>query len=300
VLDRISWNLTRKAERFREADVIVLSLGKSGRTWLRVMLHQALAGEFGLRFDPIALDPGTTAAPRIAYSHELATHLRQANLANQLIGKSILPRSVSDAKRIVVLARDPRDVVISSFFHKTYRSGKADCSLEEFLRHPRWGIEGLVTVLNRWRARFADHPRCHWLAYEGLQRDAAGELSRLFAAIGVPVGLDAIAAAVESARFDRMRAAEAAGDHADMRLRPGDPARPESFKVRRGRVGGYRDDLDPASIAYADAAIARLDPFYGYGPTGAGRAHGAAESAARDDRGREAGSATAGVSPRSS
>jgi hypothetical protein len=65
-----------------------------------------------------------------------------------------------------------------------------------------------------------------------------------------------------------MKAAEAAGTFEDQRLRPGDPSRPDSFKVRRGRVGGYREDLGPESIAYVDAAVARLDPFYGYGPTG--------------------------------
>lgn len=58
----------------------MLSLGKSGRSWLRVMLHRALALEFGIRFDPIRLEPGATAAPRIAHTHELATHLRDASL----------------------------------------------------------------------------------------------------------------------------------------------------------------------------------------------------------------------------
>jgi len=277
VLDRIPWNLTRKLERFRAADVIVLSLGKSGRTWLRVMLHQAIAHAYGVPFDPIRLEPGASGAPRIAYSHELATHLRQASLPSQLIGKSILPRSVTDGRRLIVLARDPRDVVVSSWYHKTERSQKTELPLADFVRHPRWGIEGLVTVLNRWRVRFRDHPRCHWLAYEGLQRDAAGELARLFAFHGLAVGEGAIRSAVDAARFDRMKAAEAAGTHADMRLRPGDPARPDSFKVRRGRVGGYRDEFDAESLVLADAAVARLDPFFGYGPTPAGAPRATAE-----------------------
>jgi hypothetical protein len=267
LLAHIPWNLTRKRDRFREADVVVLSLGKSGRTWLRVMLHQALSLELEIPFDPIRLEPGTSGAPRIAYSHELATHLRDASLAHQLVGKSILPRSISDRKRIVLLARDPRDVVISSYFHKKERSRKTDCSLEAFLRHPRWGIEGLVEILNLWRRRFATHPRCHWLSYEGLQVDPQGELLRLTGAIGAPVRPEVARAAVEAARFDKMKAAEAAGTFENMRLRPGDPSRPDSFKVRRGRVGGYREDLGPESIAYVDAAVARLDPFYGYGPT---------------------------------
>lgn len=268
-LAHIPWNLTRRRDRFREADVVVLSLGKSGRTWLRVMLNRALALEFGIPFQPIQLEPGASGVPRILYSHELATHLRDASLRDQLVGRSIMPRSISDRKRIVLLARDPRDVVISSYFHKKERSKKTDGSLEEFLRHPRWGIEGLVLILNQWRRRFAHHPHCHWLSYEGLQRDPQAELLRLAAAIGAPVRPETALAAVEAARFDKMKAAEAAGAFKDQRLRPGDPNRPESFKVRRGRVGGYREDLSPESIAYVDAAVARLDPFYGYGPTAA-------------------------------
>ncbi|MCE9661006.1 MAG: sulfotransferase domain-containing protein [Burkholderiales bacterium] len=268
LLSYVPWNLTSRLAPFREADAIVLSLGKSGRTWLRVMLHHALALEYGIPFDPIGIEPGESGAPRIVYTHELATHLRDATLRNQLLGKSILPRWLTDRKRLVVLARDPRDVVISSYFHKTERSRKTDCSLEEFLHHPRWGIEGLVMVLNRWRVRFAALPHCHWLSYEGLHRDPQGELLRLLASIGAASTPGVVAAAVEAARFDRMKAAEAAGESSDTRLRPGDATRPDSFKVRRGRVGGYRDDLGPEAIAYVDAAVARLDPFFGYGPTG--------------------------------
>jgi hypothetical protein len=267
VLSHVSWNLSRRLALFREADAIVLSLGKSGRTWLRVMLHHALALEYGIPFDPIRLEPGKSGAPLVVYTHELATHLRDATLKNQLLGKSILPRSLTDRKRLVVLARDPRDVIVSSYFHKTERSRKTDCSLEEFLHHPRWGIEGLVTVLNRWRTRFASLPHCHWLSYEGLHRDPQGELQRLLESIGAAPSPAVVAEAVAAARFDRMKAAEAAGEYSDTRLSPGDPARPDSFKVRRGRVGGYRDDLGPEAIAYVDAAVARLDPFYGYGPT---------------------------------
>lgn len=267
MLARIPWNLTRKLRPYQEADVIVISLGKSGRTWLRVMLHRALALEYGLPFDPIRLEPGDSPAPLIAYTHELATHLRDHSLGKQLLGRAILPRSVTDSKQLVLLIRDPRDVVVSSYFHKRERSRKTDCSLEEFIHHPRWGIEGLVAILNRWRVRFAGHPRCHWVSYEALRRAPEAELARLFAALPVPVGKESIARSVEAARFDRMRAAEAAGEFSDPRLRPGDVDRPESFKVRRGKVGGYRDDFAPESIAFLDAAVARLDPFYGYGPT---------------------------------
>jgi hypothetical protein len=44
--------------------------------------------------------------------------------------------------------------------------------------------------------------------------------------------------------------------------RPGDP---ESFKTRRGKIGGYVDYLSAEDIAWLNRRIdAELDPFYGY------------------------------------
>jgi hypothetical protein len=39
----------------------------------------------------------------------------------------------------------------------------------------------------------------------------------------------------------------------------------DGYKARRGRVGGYRDELPPATAAALDAMIDRdLDPVFGY------------------------------------
>jgi hypothetical protein len=270
MLNHVRWNLTRKLDPFREADVLVISLGKSGRTWLRVMLHKYLSLRFDVPFDEIRLDSSAHAFPAIAYTHELAAHFRDDRWTRRLVGKSILPRSVTDSRQIVILSRDPRDVVVSSHFHKTQRSMKTDCSLEEFIHHPRWGIAGLVYIMNRWRRRFADHPNCHWLSYEALRADPRAEMERLLASLGIPVESEALEAAIEFARFDRMQAAEARGEFADKRLRPGQSDQPDSFKVRRGKVGGYRDYFDAAAIEFLDVEVAKLDPFYGYAGDGFG------------------------------
>ena len=44
-----------------------------------------------------------------------------------------------------------------------------------------------------------------------------------------------------------------------------DPTDPETFKVRKGKVGGYVDYLDAKEIEYLDNKIeADLDPIFGY------------------------------------
>jgi hypothetical protein len=65
----------------------------------------------------------------------------------------------------------------------------------------------------------------------------------------------------EGARFDRMRAREASGELAKRygrALTPGDPTDADSFKVRRGVIGGYRDELSAEDVTFCDDWLARL------------------------------------------
>jgi hypothetical protein len=48
-------------------------------------------------------------------------------------------------------------------------------------------------------------------------------------------------------------------------LSPGNVDDPESYKTRRGVVGGFKDYLNAGDILYVERAIARLDRRYGYG-----------------------------------
>jgi alcohol sulfotransferase len=51
-----------------------------------------------------------------------------------------------------------------------------------------------------------------------------------------------------------------------LRLRPGDRANPQSYKVRRAKVGGWRDYFDDPEVAAIDALLAaRPQPPFGYG-----------------------------------
>jgi len=71
------------------------------------------------------------------------------------------------------------------------------------------------------------------------------------------IGLDQAAPepvreAVAFASFEQMQHLEATGRFDSPVLKPQDPEEPESFKVRRGKVGGYLDYLSDADIAYLE------------------------------------------------
>ena len=48
-------------------------------------------------------------------------------------------------------------------------------------------------------------------------------------------------------------------------MKPGDKDNPQSFKVRKAKVGGYRDYFTDEQCAQLDVMVAELDPIFGYG-----------------------------------
>jgi hypothetical protein len=68
---------------------------------------------------------------------------------------------------------------------------------------------------------------------------------------------------VNYAAFDNMKKREAQAATDSDRLRAGDTANADSFKARRGKVGGYRDYFSAAEIAVIDEHIGETlrEPF---------------------------------------
>lgn len=265
----VTWNLSRRRWRYARPDVLVLSVGKSGRTWLRVLINKYLALRFGVPFSLDDLHRAHPRIPSIGFEHEHWSHHALANWHERLRGKFLVPPAMLARKRVIVVFRDPRDVVVSLYHQNQKRSRqRLDCTLEAFIRLPGRGVEGIVAVMNAWRARLADHPHCLWIGYEALRADTTAELRRIAAFLGAPPQDGAqISGAVDFAAFDNMRALEAKGGFDRGMLKPGNAGDPGSFKVRAGKVGGYRDQFSPEDLAYLDQAVGRLDPFFGYAPS---------------------------------
>jgi hypothetical protein len=265
-----SFKLARTLPRYRNADVLVLSIGKSGRTWLRVLLNKYLSLRYGLEFSINDMSKHDGALPSVIYAHELWMHHSEAKLWQYLSGKHIIPDGMLFSKKAVLLARDPRDVVVSLFFQVTKRrKGKKnamDCEIGEFIKHKKYGVNNMVKVLNRWRKRLREHHEFILLRYEDMHRDTLGELKRVLGFIGMPdVDLDMAREAVDFASFKNMKRMETGGEFDNYALSPADPSDPESYKVREGVVGGYVNHLTREQAGMIEAEMRNLDAFFGYG-----------------------------------
>lgn len=246
----------------READVLLISYPKCGRTWLRMLLSRVLQSHCGIDdVDYMATDVLGGAVgdvPHIRFSHDDNPHWKTpARLATS--------KRRYRHKKVILLVRDPRDVVVSMYFERTRRERAYTGSLHDFLHEPKGSLDTILAYYNVW-ARARTTPADFFLVrYEDLKRDSAGTLGRLLSFVGVSATDEHIAEAVSFASFQNMRKMESNELLESGRLRPRDPDDVESFKTRRGKVGGYVDYLEPEQIAWMEARIRdTLDPYYGY------------------------------------
>lgn len=251
----------RRAER--RADVLLISYPKCGRTWLTMLLARALARHAGVeQVDYLANDlvgGAVNGLPHVRISHDDDPHWKSAAGLQRSKGRY-------RDKKVILLVRDPRDVVVSMYFERSRRERAYAGTLSEFLRERRGSLATILAYYNVW-ARERARPRAFLLVrYEDLKADSAGTLRRILAFLGLERVDEAhVADAVQFASFENMRAMESGDVLKSGRLRARDPADGESFKTRKGKVGGYVDYLGASEIEWMEAEIrSSLDPSYGY------------------------------------
>ncbi len=268
----VTWNLTNKAKQMGKSDVLVLSISKSGRTWLRVMINKYISLLCDIPFSLDDLSGSNKGVPSIFYTHGKWTHYEEATLRQKILGRYIVPARILSSKKVIMLFRDPRDVIVSLYFEVTKRSRKAtekerrgDVKLMDFVEGPRSRMTRMVSVLNEWRRALESHLDCLWISYEDLRADTKGEFFQVLEHIGFDtINEDFAVNAIEFAEFENMKKMETEGRFKKKILRPGDPSDPDSFKVRKGVVGGYVNYFNEDTLPLLDKSIEDLDPFYGY------------------------------------
>jgi hypothetical protein len=272
-LPNSSWtrrNFSSRARELSRGDAIILSIPKSGRTWLRAFLCAYFCRRFGLDF---TLRPGRydlPGFPRIVFSHDLFEHRTKGDRWDRIRGKYLVPRRELNRAKIILLARDPRDCFVSLYLQLTRRDPNAPLklrqkSVSQMLRDEKFGMRAIISTMNDWLNEFSERENFTLVRYEALRASPAEHFRDLLAVLGEPSpNPNIFQEALEFSRFDNMQKLEAAGAFDSNILHPGDVRDPESFKVRRGKVGGYREYLSAEDQQISANALAELDPRFGY------------------------------------
>jgi hypothetical protein len=258
-------------QRLTRADYAVVSFGKSGRTWVRVMMSRLYQLVYELRYEEL-LEFGNyhrrdRRIPRVLFTHD--NYLRDYTLD----GSS---KRAYLGKRVVLLARHPADVTMSQYFQWKHRMRPHKVELNQyprvssgldpyrFMMGPS-GLPKVVAFLNEWAEALPTLEKSLVLRYEDLRTDTPRELRRLAQFLDLSPGDEIVQATVEYAAFENMKQREAEASSDSDRLRAKDVSNPDSFKTRRGKVGGWSDYFDDEQCETIDRVVeATLHPSYGY------------------------------------
>ena len=200
----------------QKADAVVVSFGKSGRTWLRVMVSRLYQQVYDLPEDTLIgfdnFHNMESRVPRLFFTHD--------NYIGDYTGHTDSKVDFYD-KKVLLMVRDPRDVAVSQFFQWKFRmpaEKKAlndylpdgdDSSIYDFVMHDGGGLPKVIDFMNIW-ARERDNLRAlSVIRYEDMRADPATALERAVTHTGTPGSPDHIEAARDYAAYENMKKREA-------------------------------------------------------------------------------------------
>jgi len=245
-----------------------ISHPKSGRTWLRALVGRVLCGRTGFPESELLNTRRLTAAaglPVLKWHHGGASLKNPCPRHDELV----FDRRFA-GKGIIFMIRDPRDTLVSSYFQALKRSdtfgGDASAvgQVSEFVRSSERGILKWIAFHNMWHENISQLRSFHLVRYESLHAEPVATLRGVLEAMGLRDVTDAeLESAIEFARFDNLKRLEASGRVGASALKPKDASDPDSFKVRKGQVGGYRETLSEEDIAFIEQALRNMPcPLY--------------------------------------
>ncbi len=182
-----------------------------------------------------------------------------------------LPRSIQRLlihrlreRNVILLVRDPRDIIVSYYFQKTKREQAVDWPLEEFIRDLRYGINQCIAFYNAVYARRHMYRNFLILRYEDIKTQPHHEAQRILQFLNFHIDTKSLQKALDETHFQKMKEKERRGVFQDEKLTTTDPHDQEAYKVRRGKIGGYAEYLNKNDINYVNKQLEQLHPAFGY------------------------------------
>jgi len=263
------------------AGFLIIAHPKSGNTWLKVMISRLYQMRYNLPESKlINTDEFSRKYPEIprlaatngCYSYE------------QEVGKLLAVGAADNELRhkpVMFLARNPIDIAVSWYHQFTKRQSRAkqeliNHSIEHpvdrntvdmwnFVRHSDIGLPFLIEYQNTWARNIAALEHGMLVKYEELRSEPVATLHKITQLMGESFSEDEVRAAVEWGSFDNLQKLETSGTFSQGGMKLVNANDPRTFKVRRGKVGGYREDFEAEQVAELEALVrASILPELGY------------------------------------
>jgi hypothetical protein len=250
-----------RSYRPRPSDVIISPYGKCGTTWLQQIFHTLRTGG-DMDFDDISrVVPWIETAAILGLDLDAPQRGEPRGFKSHM-GYDRIPKGA----RYLVSVRDPKDALVSMYrFMEGWMFEPGAISMADFAED--W-IGRVATGRDIWRHLLSwwaqrDNPDVLLLSYEQMNADPEAAIRRIAAFCGIELDAELLALTLERSslafmlqhkdRFDDLMMRTASETRCNL------PPGGDSAKVRKGGVGGHRQELSPAIVAALDqqwAAVA--------------------------------------------
>jgi Sulfotransferase domain len=241
-------NRARLAANATIATSFLTSYPKSGRTWLRFILSNYFNAAADLK---VGVDLHSTFSIVPNFDCDPVRGIpafHRANFRSRipliLVTHHAYRRSIFLNRPIIFMVRDPRDVLVSAYFHATRHKHRFEGDISEFLVNSDQGLEPLIAYLNGWAEGLQHHRHCV-LSYEALAANPESAAAEVLSFLNYAIDPKLVRQAVASSNFQAMR---------DRERTEGIPAHSydltdnESLRMRKGKVGGFSDYLNTGQV----------------------------------------------------
>ncbi len=191
----------------------------------------------------------------LSHSVEYARRMPRPRTIKSHTRLKLLPDELIDTCKVIFMARNVKDMVVSQFHHIAMRKPAImergfnmfaknfkDCLMDE--------APGISMMLEGWK--FRHHPNFLFLTYEELQRDFYATVKRITAFLNVKLCDEKLALLKHATSFRAFRQNKAVNKVLEI---PHDPESGKPAFIRRGKVGDWKNFFDDDLNAEWDAWI---------------------------------------------
>lgn len=222
----------------QDGDVFVVTYPRSGTTWTEQMVHLLVhQGEQGEQRLTDAVPWLETLPHRPGGMHEFLKTLPGRRLFTSHLPYPLMPQHGNTTAKVVYVARNPKDVAISTYFHDQSKAGY-EGTWEEHLQLFMNGDVAFGSYLDHvlpwWQASQRDR-NILFLKYEDMKNDHAGNVARIASFLEIQTDADLIDKVVTMSSFQSMKS----GQNTNFDWIPQKEDKPKHF--RKGDVGDWRN-----------------------------------------------------------
>ena len=217
---------------------LIVSYPKSGRTWIHEILklyafkmysdnNEYLQGLIHINKNTIKFDHDCS--DWVPYPKKVL-HIKNKKSFN---GKTI------------ILIRDPREIIVSSWYHLTFREKINTKKISDFIDDDYLGISKIINFYNLINEKLINNSIV--IGYESLCKNTLAEVVKILKYFKIEINQKIISECISECSFKNLQKKEISKNKVDNQ---------NSLKFRKGKIGNFHEDLNEQDLKKINNYIA--------------------------------------------